>query len=129
MPATLVASQPVNASVVLSVPEPVQPAPARVVNVRSCPACCETRCPDPAECLHFLTANPWGDCDSCAGRGWAGEESRAVYCEDCGGSGLMEYTAASIGSDGASGRAKVRHAAHVERLTSLVSNLAGGVAA
>ncbi|MFF8916889.1 hypothetical protein ACF08M_27110 [Streptomyces sp. NPDC015032] len=129
MPATLVTSQPVNVSVVLTIPEPVRPAPARMVNARSCPACCETRCPDPAECLHFLTANPWDDCDSCAGRGWAGEESRSVYFEDCGGSGLMEYTAASIGTKGVSDQARARHAAHIERLTSLVGNIPVEVAA
>lgn len=121
MPATLVASQSVNVSVFLSVPEPVGPVPARVVNVRSCPACCETQCTNPAECLHFLTANPWADCDSCAGSGWAGEESPSLYCGDCGGSGLMEYTAASIGIEGASARARARHAAHIERLHAQIS--------
>lgn len=129
MPATPVASRSVNVSVLLTVPEPVQAAPARVVNLRSCPACCETRCTDPAECLHFLAANPWDDCNSCAGSGWAGEESPSLYCEDCGGSGLMEYTAASLGTEGTSDRAKARHTAHIERLTSLVNNLTGEVAA
>ncbi|MFJ2230456.1 hypothetical protein [Streptomyces halstedii] len=121
MPATFIASQSVNVSVRLSVPESVRPAVARVVRVRSCPACCETHCPDPAECLHFLTANPWGDCDSCTGSGWAGEASPSLFCVDCGGSGLMEYTVASLGTEGTSDRAKARHAAHIERLTALVS--------
>ncbi|MEU3228146.1 hypothetical protein ABZ695_33985 [Streptomyces sp. NPDC006976] len=121
MPASLIASQSVNVSVLLSVPEPVHPAVARVLRVRSCPACCEAQCPDPAECLHFLTANPWDDCDSCTGSGWAGEESPSLFCVDCGGSGLMEYTAASLDTEDISDRAKARHAAHIERLTALVS--------
>ncbi|MFJ4913284.1 hypothetical protein [Streptomyces sp. NPDC088726] len=121
MPASLIASQSVNVSVRLSVPEPVRPAVARVVRVRSCPACCEAQCPDPAECLHFLTANPWDDCDSCTGSGRAGAGSRSRYCVDCGGSGLMEYTAASLDTESISDRAKVRHASHVERLTALVT--------
>ncbi|MFF8709973.1 hypothetical protein ACF07T_00820 [Streptomyces sp. NPDC015184] len=122
MPASLIASQSVNVSVRLSIPEPVRSTVARVVRVRSCPACCETQCPDPAECLHFLTTHPWDDCDSCTGNGWVGAGSHGLYCVDCGGSGLMEYTAASLGTEDISDRAKHRHAAHIERLTVKVSD-------
>ncbi|MFE6973613.1 hypothetical protein [Streptomyces sp. NPDC057682] len=121
MPASPIASQSVNVSVSLSVPEPVGPAVARVLRVRSCPACCETQCLDPAECLHFLSKNAWDDCDSCTGTGWAGQESPSLFCVDCGGSGLMEYTAASLKSEDISVRGKARHAAHIERLSALVS--------
>ncbi|MFE6702851.1 hypothetical protein [Streptomyces sp. NPDC057718] len=94
----------------------------RSVLGRACPACEETRCVDPAECLYFLTSRPWADCSECAGSGWAGEDDHlSVFCWACNGSGLVEHTARSIVHATVSPRARVRHQAHVERLTAEVS--------
>jgi len=117
MPATLTALQPVNVSVCRTLPEPVRPAPVRLVNARSCPACGEARCADPAECLRFLTVRPWGDCDWCAGTGWAGDESPAIFCEGCGGSGLEEYGPGT--SPCLSANVAARLAAHIDRLRAM----------
>ncbi|WP_251051825.1 MULTISPECIES: hypothetical protein [unclassified Streptomyces] len=102
----------------------------RSVLGRACPACAELRCADPAECLHFLTAHPWADCSECAGSGWAGEDDcLSVFCWACNGSGLVEHSARSIVQATVSPRARVRHQAHVERLTALVSGSSVAVAA
>ncbi|GGY53806.1 hypothetical protein GCM10010363_38700 [Streptomyces omiyaensis] len=108
--------------------------PAAVVYRRSlsgpnCPACMEDRCPDPAECLHFLTSNPWADCSVCEGSGWADEEANPgmIFCEYCAGSGLNEHTVRSIALIEVSEKAKQRHAAHVARLIECVSQATASV--
>ncbi|MCX4603993.1 hypothetical protein OG402_26355 [Streptomyces anulatus] len=94
----------------------------RSVLGRACPACAETRCADPAECLHFLTSRPWADCSECAGSGWAGEDDcLSVFCWVCNGAGLEEHTARSIVHATVSARPHARLLAHIERLTAEVS--------
>ncbi|WP_406152691.1 hypothetical protein OH797_19375 [Streptomyces anulatus] len=94
----------------------------RSVLGRACPACAETRCADPAECLYFLTSRPWADCSECAGSGWAGEDDcLSVFCWVCNGAGLEEHTARSIVHATVSARPHARLLAHIERLTAEVS--------
>jgi hypothetical protein len=57
----------------------------------ACPACCEERCPDPAQCLTWLTSNAWGKCTECDGTRWAGDNSFQLLCGWCHGTGLEEY--------------------------------------
>ncbi|MFJ7415059.1 hypothetical protein ACIQWZ_30305 [Streptomyces sp. NPDC098077] len=95
----------------------------RSVLGRACPACAETRCADPAECLYFLTSRPWADCSECAGSGWAGEDDcLSMFCWACNGSGLVEHTARSIVHATVSARPHARLIAHIERLTAKVSD-------
>lgn len=95
----------------------------RSVLGRACPVCEETRCVDPAECLYFLTSRPWADCSECAGSGWAGEDDHlSVFCWVCNGSGLEEHTARSVVHATVSARARARLIAHIERLTTEVSD-------
>lgn len=92
---------------------------------RGCPACGEARCVDPADCLHFMTSRPWGDCTRCEGSGWASDSGpvcnpMSVFCECCAGSGLTEHSDESISQDDISEGTFERHSAHVARLTALV---------
>jgi hypothetical protein len=101
---------------------PVSPAFVRSVPGRCCPVCTERHCADPAECLWFLTSRPWADCSICDGLGCLGDGSdpALTFCEYCMGSGLNEYTVASVARIKVSEGAKQRHAAHIARLTALV---------
>lgn len=98
----------------------------RASSTRGCPACTETRCSDPADCLHYLTVHPWADCDRCAGSGWAGDASVSVFCGFCAGSGLMEHTHGSAPQE-ITVDAKARHAAHLARVRALLAK-AGALA-
>ncbi|MFJ9709702.1 hypothetical protein [Streptomyces sp. NPDC101234] len=67
---------------------------ARISLQRACPACGHSRCADPAECLDSLTSHTWGNCDDCAGSGFAGElDPLAIFCRVCSGSGRVEISA------------------------------------
>ncbi|MGW4343792.1 hypothetical protein ACWEL8_01640 [Streptomyces sp. NPDC004690] len=104
---------------------PASPLRVRVSLQRACPACGVTDCADPAECLHFLVSRPWGDCDRCAGSGWAGDsDPTGVFCGYCAGSGLTEYTPASVHLAQSSESARQRHAAYVAALRERVASLA-----
>lgn len=94
-------------------------AVVRRIAGRGCPACEETRCAEPADCLWFLTSRPWGACPDCAGTGWAGEEDPCnLFCPWCAGSGLVEYAPdAELGPDEVTDASVARHAAYIERLT------------
>ncbi|MEU4098545.1 hypothetical protein [Streptomyces sp. NPDC026673] len=96
---------------------------------RGCPACGETRCAVPADCLYWLTSRPWGPCADCEGTGWAGELSPCIFCETCVGSGLEEYTPASLPAQGLSDRTQARFIAHIERLRALVPDAVMAVVA
>ncbi|WP_405678873.1 hypothetical protein OG292_33640 [Streptomyces sp. NBC_01511] len=112
------------ASVLLApvVPPVVRPGPVRLVRSgRGCPACGDSYCFNPGECLFFLTSRAWADCDRCVGSGWADEDSFAIFCEFCAGSGLDEYDLGTLPVDAVSEGACARVAAHVERLTALVN--------
>ncbi|QPP07032.1 hypothetical protein G4Z16_12230 [Streptomyces bathyalis] len=77
---------------------PATSAPVVMHAQRGCPACGESRCADPAECLYFLTSRPWGDCERCEGSGWADELTAmafGIFCVFCSGSGLTEHSYAS----------------------------------
>ncbi|MER6638399.1 MULTISPECIES: hypothetical protein [Streptomyces] len=88
---------------------------------RACPACLESRCAEPGECLYFLTSRPWADCSECAGSGWAGEDDcLSIFCWVCEGSGLNEFDPGQITASEISDRAKDRHSAHIGRLSALV---------
>ncbi|SED90872.1 hypothetical protein SAMN05216489_04874 [Streptomyces sp. 3213] len=68
--------------------------PASVLTVhvrlsRGCPACGESRCINPEECLTSLVSGHWGNCAECLGSGWG--EGLSPFCEWCFGSGLDEY--------------------------------------
>ncbi|WP_405620046.1 hypothetical protein [Streptomyces sp. NBC_01508] len=116
------------ASVVLALVAPVSvplPGPVRLVRSgRGCPACLDSYCFNPAECLHFLMVNVWADCDQCDGSGWSEEGSLSLFCEGCAGSGLVEYWPYSLPAGGVSDRAKARHAGHVVRLRTRVASVA-----
>lgn len=100
---------------------PASPLTVSVSLGRACPACMETRCADPADCLSFLTTRPWADCTICAGSGFAGDYAVLdVFCPICSGSGLNEYGPGEITPDEISASATALHAAHVTRLTALV---------
>ncbi|MFG3234673.1 hypothetical protein ACGFZG_23300 [Streptomyces antibioticus] len=90
---------------------------------RACPACGDARCFAPAECLFFLTSRPWGDCVKCDGSGWAGDDCDPleIFCGYCGGSGLTERARDRASASEISESATEKHAAHVARLTSVVS--------
>ncbi|MFD6991354.1 hypothetical protein [Streptomyces sp. NPDC059943] len=114
-------------AVLVPVVPPAVPLPEHVTMVRSgrgCPACLDSQCFNPAECLHFLTAYPWSDCDMCDGCGWADEGSASLFCEICAGSGLVEHSCNSITPDEISDHAKARHATHVTRLRARVGSVA-----
>ncbi len=100
------------------------PASARTAHVsldRGCPACGHRRCPDPAECLNVLTSSLWGDCNICAGSGFAGDYSPLdVFCPVCTGSGLIEYVPGEVTPDEITEDAKDRYAAVVARLVALL---------
>ncbi|MEV0441069.1 hypothetical protein AB0I46_19250 [Streptomyces spectabilis] len=53
----------------------------------------EGTCPDPVQCLEWLTSRPWGKCTICEGSGWASESGAysSLFCDWCHGSGLAEY--------------------------------------
>jgi hypothetical protein len=70
---------------------PASPVTVCARRGRGCPACGETRCADPVQCLHFLTSSKWGKCTECAGSGWATDSAASLFCEWCAGSGLIEY--------------------------------------
>ncbi|MFI5976707.1 hypothetical protein [Streptomyces sp. NPDC051452] len=109
---------------------PSSPVRVHVSLRRTCPACGDAQCADPAECLYFLTSRPWADCGICAGSGFAGDYSPLdVYCPICGGSGLAEYASGGITSEETSDNAKGRHAAQIARLSALVSRTRLEVAA
>lgn len=95
----------------------------RSVLGRACPACAESRCTDPAECLYFLTSRPWADCSECAGTGWACEDDHlSVFCWACNGAGLVEHTTDSVVHATVSARTRARLLAHIERLAAEVSD-------
>ncbi|MFF4482224.1 hypothetical protein ACFY1A_35210 [Streptomyces sp. NPDC001520] len=83
--------------------------------VRGCPACWETHCADPAQCLYWLTSRPWGPCDNCDGTGWGNESTMGAFCDGCCGSGLIEYAQGSLLS-GISRELTDRLTAHVDHL-------------
>lgn len=81
---------PVLVAPVVAIPG-VRLEPFRLVSSgRGCPACGDSVCFDPADCLHQLTSRSWGDCDWCEGSGWADEGAGSLWCDGCDGSGL-EY--------------------------------------
>ncbi|MFB7245478.1 hypothetical protein ACFCYX_23830 [Streptomyces populi] len=102
---------------------PSTPLRVHVSRQRACPACGDVKCANPAQCLYFLTSRPWGDCLKCGGSGWASEDSDPleIFCRHCLGSGLDEYRPGDISPDQISDAAKMRHAAHIARLTTLVT--------
>ncbi|WP_316775119.1 hypothetical protein [Streptomyces sasae] len=70
---------------------------ARISLQRACPACGHSRCADPVECLLSLTSCLWGDCDDCAGSGFAGDlDPLAIFCRVCSGSGRVEISARPV---------------------------------
>ncbi|MFG2850230.1 hypothetical protein ACGFZ9_06100 [Streptomyces mirabilis] len=91
------------------------------VSRRGCPACGDSYCFNPAECLGFLTDRPWADCVECDGSGWAGDDSFAIFCENCAGSGLSEHTA-DTAQDEISDNAKTRLAVYVGALRTRVAS-------
>lgn len=108
-----------------SFPADSSPAPRTVLrrSGRACPACLETHCTDPAECLYFLISRPWADCTECDGSGWAEEDDYlALFCRICEGSGLNEYGPDEISHAQIGPRTRARIRAHTNRLTAEVSD-------